>query len=171
VDHDGSKARYARAQIPASWKGVVGGSSQRILTTPLMKKFFSISAAVVAFSWIADAKDFPIICSVVVSTDAGDKTGEKLGITYDGFVAKISNGDEWHPRHGNFATAFKTSPVEMKWLGFVHGNRGLDTTIRLVGVWTKNGPENGRGGHVSTYVETIANGKQTSKLVSECQQN
>jgi hypothetical protein len=77
-------------------------------------KNFVFGTAVVAFSWIADAKDFPIVCSIVESTDAGDKTGENFGITYDGFVGKLGDDNEWHPHHGNFATAFKNSPGEIE---------------------------------------------------------
>jgi hypothetical protein len=168
-------SRWLKSSICVSTNSMLMGRGRRrkavILTIPVMKKFSFVGAALLAFSWIADAKDFPIVCSIVESTDAGDKTGEKLGITYDGFVAKLGDHNEWILRHGDFATAFKNSPDEMKWLGYVHGNRGLDTTIRLVAVWTKNGLENGSGGYVSTYVETIDNGKHISKLMSECEQN
>jgi hypothetical protein len=134
-----------------------------------MKKLFLMVAVLPVFTGLANVEEFPIMCSIVEVTDAEDNIGEKIRIALDGVVAKRGKDEQWKPRHGGFAIAFKNSAGEMKWTGYAYGDRTLDKNIRLDAVWAKHAIASPRGGYISTYVETVHNGAQISKLVSECQ--
>jgi hypothetical protein len=130
---------------------------------------FLMGAVLPVFTGLANVEEFPIMCSIVEATDAEDDIGEKIRIALDGVVAKRGKDEQWKPRHGGFAIAFKNSAGEMRWIGYGYGDRALDKTIRLDAVWAKHAISSSRGGYIAAYTETVHKGIQNSKLVSECE--